>query len=94
MNLKNCKGKVPVFVGGDDAHYKLVDFPTREQFDELFSRNNKTLRDKYWGVLKMRSQGHTLIEVGGMYTLTRERIRQIEAKFLKKVAVSLETGML
>jgi DNA-directed RNA polymerase sigma subunit (sigma70/sigma32) len=93
MNLKDCKGKVPVFVGGD-IHYKFVDFPTREQFDELFKRNNKTLRDKYWGVLKMRSNGHTLIETGEVYTLTRERIRQIEAKFVKKVAVSLETGML
>jgi DNA-directed RNA polymerase sigma subunit (sigma70/sigma32) len=90
MNLKNCKGKVPVFVGGD-APYKLVDFPTREQFDELYKRNNKILRDKYWGVLKMRSEGHTLLAVGGVHTLTRERIRQIEAKFLRKVAVSLET---
>lgn len=93
MNLKNCKGKVPVFVGGD-APYKLVDFPTREQFDEMFKRNNVVLREKYWNVLKMRSQGHTLIEVGGMYTLTRERIRQIEAKFLRKVVVSLETETL
>jgi len=90
MNLKNCKGKVPVFVGGD-APYKLVDFPTREQFDELYKRNNKILRDKYWGVLKMRSEGHTLLAVGGVHTLTRERIRQIEAKFLRKVAISLET---
>ena len=80
---------MPVFVGGD-IPYKLVDFPTREQFDKMYKSNNKNLRDKYWNVLKMRSQGHTLIEVGGMYTLTRERIRQIEAKFLKKVAVSLE----
>ena len=79
-----------MFVGGD-APYKLVDFPTREQFDELYKRNNKILRDKYWGVLKMRSEGHTLLAVGGVHTLTRERIRQIEAKFLRKVAVSLET---
>jgi len=93
VNLKTCKGKVPVFVGGD-VHYKFVDFPTREQFDEMFKRNNITLRDKYWNVLKMRSQGHTLLEVGGAYTLTRERIRQIEARFLRKVAVSLETEKL
>ena len=79
-----------MFVGGD-APYKLVDFPTREQFDELYKRNNKILRDKYWGVLKMRSEGHTLLAVGGVHTLTRERIRQIEAKFLRKVAISLET---
>ena len=84
---------MPVFVGGD-IPYKLVDFPTREQFDKMYKSNNKNLRDKYWNVLKMRSQGHTLLETGSVYTLTRERIRQIEAKFLKKVAVFLETGML
>ena len=93
MNLKNCKGKVPVFVGGDTP-YKLVDFPTREQFDKMYKSNNKNLRDKYWNVLKMRSEGHTLLNTGSVYTLTRERIRQIEARFLRKVRVSLETETL
>ena len=84
---------MPVFVGGD-IPYKLVDFPTREQFDKMYKSNNKNLRDKYWNVLKMRSQGHTLLDTGSVCTLTRERIRQIEARFLRKVVVSLETGML
>jgi hypothetical protein len=89
MNLSQFKGKVPVFVGGD-APYKLVDFPTREEFDVMFKRNNKLLREKYWNILKMRSEGHTLKSVGGTHVLTRERIRQIEAKFLRKVASSLD----
>lgn len=93
MNLSKCHGKVPVFVGGD-APYKLVDFPSRAEFDRLFKSNSKLLRDKYWLVLKMRSEGHTLQSVGGTHTLTRERIRQIEAKFLRKVSTSLMTETL
>jgi DNA-directed RNA polymerase sigma subunit (sigma70/sigma32) len=88
MNLRLAKGKVPVYVGGD-APYQLVPFPTKKEFDEMFKRNNKDLRDKYWNVLKMRSKGHTLQSIGSEYTLTRERIRQIEAKFLRKVSTSL-----
>ena len=93
MNLSKCKGKVPVFVGGD-APYRLVDFPSREIFDEMFKRNNSTLREKYWNVLKMRADGHTLKYTGETNILTRERIRQIEAKFLKKVADALNPDSL
>jgi len=89
MNLKLCNGKVPVFVGGDSP-YKLVDFPTKEVFDELMRPSNQVLKDKYWNVLRMRADGHSLTDVGKTYALTRERIRQIEARFLKKVASSLE----
>lgn len=93
MNLRSCNGKVPVFVGGD-APYKLVDFPSRETFDELFKRNNELLRDKYWDVLNKRAKGYTLTAIGKEYSLTRERIRQIEARFLTKVASSLMTDSL
>ena len=88
MNLRLCKGKVPVFVGGDSP-YKLVDFPTKEVFDELMRPSNQDLKDKYWNVLRMRADGHSLTDVGKLYGLTRERIRQIEARFLKKVSISL-----
>ena len=89
MNLRMCNGKVPVFVGGDSP-YKLVNFPTKEVFDELMRPSNQDLKDKYWNVLRMRADGHSLTDVGKTYALTRERIRQIEARFLKKVAFSLE----
>jgi DNA-directed RNA polymerase sigma subunit (sigma70/sigma32) len=88
MNLRMCNGKVPVFVGGDSP-YKLVDFPTKEVFDELMRPSNQDLKDKYWNVLRMRADGHSLTDVGKLYGLTRERIRQIEARFLKKVSISL-----
>jgi len=88
MNLRMCNGKVPVFVGGDSP-YKLVNFPTKEVFDELMRPSNQDLKDKYWDVLRMRADGHSLTDVGKLYGLTRERIRQIEARFLKKVSISL-----
>ena len=93
MNLRMCNGKVPVFVGGDSP-YKLVDFPTKEVFDELMRPSNQDLKDKYWNVLRMRADGHSLTDVGKLYGLTRERIRQIEARFLKKVSISLMPEML
>ncbi len=93
MNLKECQGRVPVFVGGDSP-FKLVDFPTRKKFDELYKTSNEEFRDRYWDVLKMRTKGYSLTDVGKKYLLTRERIRQIEAKFLRKVATSLRTETL
>jgi len=86
MNLKMGKGKVPITNKGGDYQYLLVDFPTREWFDKAYKRNNAEVRDKYWNILVKRSQGATLEESGYIYTLTRERIRQIEAKFIRKVA--------
>lgn len=90
MNLKDCNGKVPVFVGGA-APYRVVDFPTRTAFDLMYKRSNTVMQDKIWSILKMRSAGRPLREVGKEHDLTPERIRQIEAKFLRKVAASLTT---
>jgi DNA-directed RNA polymerase sigma subunit (sigma70/sigma32) len=90
MNLKDCNGRVPVFVGGD-APYKLVDFPTREAFDLMYKRSNPVMQDKIWSILKTRVAGRPLREVGKKHDLTPERIRQVEAKFLRKVAASLTT---
>jgi DNA-directed RNA polymerase sigma subunit (sigma70/sigma32) len=75
---------------GGDSPYKLVDFPTKEVFDELMRPSNQDLKDKYWKVLRMRADGHSLTDVGKQFALTRERIRQIEARFLKRVASSLD----
>ena len=90
MNLKDCNGKVPVFVGGA-APYKVVDYPTRKAFDLMYKRSNPAMQDKIWSILKMRSAGHTHGEVGKKHDLTPERIRQVEAKFLRRVAASLTT---
>jgi len=93
MNLKDSGfGKVPIFVGGETP-IKLVDFPARETFDEMYYRIKAERRDIYWKILVMRNSGHTLQSVADAYNLTKERIRQIEAKFLRKVKVSLAAGL-
>jgi len=85
MNLKMGKGKVPIVNSWGDYQYLLVDFPTREWFDEAYKRNSIAERDKYWDILTKRSSGATLQESGYVYALSRERIRQIEAKFMRRV---------
>jgi hypothetical protein len=91
MNIKNCGGKVPVFVGGESP-YKLVDFPSKEVFNECFKRSKPEDQDKYWTMLHMRLEGNSLSQVASKYSLTRERIRQIEAKFLRRLAISLNSA--
>jgi hypothetical protein len=85
MNLKMGKGKVPIITNYGDYQYLLVDFPTREWFDEAYKRNTIEQRDKYWDILTKRSGGATLEDSGYAYALSRERIRQIEGKFIRKV---------
>ena len=85
MNLRMGKGKVPIPNMNGDYQYLLVDFPSREWFDIAYKKNKEEDRDKYWDILKKRSDGATLYDSGYVYALTRERIRQIEAKFIRKV---------
>lgn len=49
--------------------------------------SNFTLKMKRVEVLKLRSEGKTLEEIGFKFGLTRERIRQIEVKLLKKYQI-------
>ena len=83
-NLKEGRGKVPIrnTTQHEATPYLLVDFPTREEFDALYSKHrSQELKDKYWDILKARSQGKTLVDSGNPFGLTRERVRQIEARF-------------
>lgn len=84
MNLRLCNGKVPIFIGGSTP-YILVDYPTKREFDYMYYKTDSDVRDRYWAILKSRRQGKTLLESGKPYGLTRERVRQIEAKFIRKV---------
>lgn len=80
MNLKMFNGKVPIY---QDGQVHLVDFPARGVFDTLFARSPADNRDQYWLILKARSKGNTLQHSGKPFGYSRERVRQIEAKFLR-----------
>lgn len=83
MNLKDAGGRVPIQTGDPDMPYRIVDFPTKEEFDKLMPRISQASRDKYWDILKRRAGGATLTESASEYGVTKERVRQIEAKFLR-----------
>ena len=68
----------------ESASYLLL----KEQLEEVM----KNLTEREAMVLKLRfgldnGKGRTLEEVGKVFNVTRERIRQIEAKALKKLGV-------
>ena len=74
----------------DDVMESPVDYTNRvllrEQLDEVMD----TLTDREENVLRMRfglddGRMHTLEDVGKQFKVTRERIRQIEAKAIKKL---------
>lgn len=88
MNLKLFGGKVPIYQAGA-VH--LVDFPSREVFDDLFARSPAVNRDQYWVILNQRSKGFTLAESGKPYGYSRERVRQIEAKFLRGMTIAFSS---
>ena len=76
----------------DDATSKLL---LREQMGDILD----SLNDRERLVLEMRfglkdGQGHTLEEVGLHFGVTRERIRQIEAKALRKLRHPLRSRKL
>jgi hypothetical protein len=90
MNLQEGGGRVPVPSKGlvpdpELTPWVLVPFPTREEFDEMYKRSEPNMRDKYWQMLIERGEGASLADLGKRWGLTRERVRQIEAKFLQRV---------
>lgn len=94
MNLKDGRGKVPVknSTQNEAKPYLMLDFPTREDFNALYVKHQSTnLKEKYWQMLNYRSQGHTLKESGRLFGLTRERVRQIEARFQRLVGEKYRT---
>lgn len=88
MNLRESKGKIPVWVGGQSP-YVLVDFPSKKDFFALYPKGiSEDNISKYWEVLNVRKDGATLSDAGKPFGLTKERVRQIEAKFLRLMADS------
>ncbi len=66
----------------DAALYSSLRFITKEVLDTLTPREAKVLRMRFG--IEMNTD-HTLEEVGKQFDVTRERIRQIEAKALRKL---------
>lgn len=83
MNLRLANGQIPIKVGGDQP-YIFVPFPSKTVFIDLYARRiSKDNIFKYWEILQARSQGATLEDAGRPFGLTKERVRQIEAKFMR-----------
>lgn len=86
MNLSSFGGRVPIWGTDPNQPITLVDFPSEEVFNELYEDvapgyTPEASRAKYWAILNARKDGATLSEAGKPYGLTRERVRQIEARF-------------
>jgi RNA polymerase primary sigma factor len=66
----------------DAAQYASLRDVTKDILDSLTPREAKVLRMRFG--IEMNTD-HTLEEVGKQFDVTRERIRQIEAKALRKL---------
>lgn len=83
-NLRIYGGRVPLPSTSVDSPVRLVDFPKRQDFIDLWgNRVTNENKEKYYEILSSRAAGKTLSEVGRPYGLSRERVRQIEAKFIR-----------
>ena len=76
----------------DDISEKIINEILYTQLDKLIFEN-PNYSDKEKGILAMRwglrgYKYHTLDEVASKYGVTRERIRQIEAKIMRKLRMS------
>lgn len=83
MNLRLTGGKIPIDTGNDRHPIMLVDLPDRGLFDSLFKYLRPDGKDKYWDILTERLSGKTLTEVASSRGVTKERVRQIEARILR-----------
>jgi RNA polymerase sigma factor (sigma-70 family) len=66
----------------EELYRKEVSMFVQEILDVLTPRESKVLRFRFGIELEC---DHTLDEIAGMFDLTRERIRQIEMKALRKL---------
>ena len=87
MNLRLTGGKIPINTGNDRHPIMLVDLPDRGLFDSLFKYLRPDGKDKYWDILTERLSGKTLTEVASSRGVTKERVRQIEARILRVLSV-------
>ena len=87
MNLKDGKGRVPIRNRSNDhTPWLLVDFPSEQDFRDIYTKHRSDdLIEKYRKILISRAEGKTLAQSGAPFGITRERVRQIEARFQRLV---------
>jgi hypothetical protein len=94
MNLRDAGGMVPLRTNDIERPWRLVPFPDKEKFASLFPKVGRGPGidiERYWAVLTKRATGASLVETAKEFGITKERVRQMEAKFLRKAASSLGT---
>ena len=91
MNLKTAKGKVPIR-GKGETPFLLIDFPSKEEFMKVY-KGHASNTEMYWDIVNRLSSGMTMVEAGKPYALTRERVRQIEAKFIRLLGQAYWEGI-
>ena len=79
--------EIPEDLPADDLHEAVLDATVKPILNDILS----DLKDKERDVLELRyglkdGRARTLEEVGAFYGVTRERVRQIETKALRKLA--------
>lgn len=84
MNLKLYGGRVPLRSGSPDHPITLVDFPSQELFRSLYTNKVRSENlDRYWEILCARARGQSMADTARAHGVSKERVRQIEAKFLR-----------
>jgi len=68
--------------GKGETPFLLIDFPNKKAFKKTYKGHAKNI-EMYWDIVNRLSKGMTMVEAGQPYALTRERVRQIEAKFIR-----------
>ena len=83
-------GRVPVLTGNPQSPVEMFLFPSKKKFCSLYkaSVRPETL-DRYYEILSLRVKGATLVESGKPYGITKQAVRQIEAKFIRLFGESL-----
>lgn len=84
MSLKSYGGKVPIKTNDEEHPIKLIDFPSREVFESIYHKRVKGENiGRYYNMMFARSKGATMPEIAKIHAISRERVRQIEIKFLR-----------
>jgi hypothetical protein len=82
-NLRLYNGRVPIATGDAKHPIELVDFPEWGTFEKLYAHLSADGRARDFEMLSARIKGSTLEESAKIGGVTRERARQIEARFLR-----------